>query len=244
MSVAFLGRISVPLGSWTLAFSLPMALLKTSYASYLALDMKRMDDARRLAADPLWEWVKCRIRNDTRDTRGRKVFDETAFVELKYLLCVKAAWGDTEGGQDGLFGATSLQCDKQWHTFILNTKNYQSMCESIFGEFIHHTPVYHRPSSDRLINNARTALKMIWNVEFSGISKVSLPMISDFGTNTDTQPIIDVGKVPVDVEPAPAKKIKLSAEPWWKSSPDPGPLVVGCHDDSSDSEEEEGWTCG
>ena len=233
MSVAFLGRVSVPLGSWTLAFSLPMALLKTSYASYLALDMKRMDDARRLAEDSLWPWVKNRIRDDNRVTRGRKVFDETAFVELKYLLCVKAAWGDFEGGHDGLFGPTSLKCDKYWHIFILNTKNYQTMCASIFGEFIHHMPIDNRSASFRVINNARTALKMIWNVDFSGISKVSLPMI------TDTQPINDVGKVTVDVEPAPAKRIKLSAEPSWKSIPDPGHYVGWCAD-SSDSEEEEG----
>ena len=108
-----------------------MSFFLTHNRTLLQLDMTRIEFARNLAKDPFWEEVAAHIRNDTR--RGQRVFDETAFVELKYLLCVKSAWKDYKGGDEGLFGATSLQCDKQWHTFLLNTENYQLMCRRLFG---------------------------------------------------------------------------------------------------------------
>ena len=195
--------------------------------------MTRMERARFLATDPLWEAAKDIIRNDT--IRGRKIFDEMAFLELKYLLCTKAAWGDTDGGDYGLFGATSLQCDKLWHTFLLNTKNYELYCRRLFiGKYIHHRPVWNRAESDRLTRNARTALSHIWNVEFAGISKVSRP-ITPVGKREKNkiEPSIDVG-------PASAKKIKLG-----DGGPDPCGPDGGRNDDSGDSEEDElFFNCG
>ena len=166
--------------------------------------MTRIETARYLAKDPFWDEVRVQIRNDTR--RGQRVFDETAFLELKYLLCVKSAWGDYKGGEEGLFGATSLLCDKLWHTFLLNTENYQIMCARLFGQgqFVHHRPVWNRSISSRLTENARTALSEIWNVEFACKSKVSRPSTkeeqprsSDPETKSKkrtTAPITDGGK--------------------------------------------------
>ena len=189
--------------------------------------MTRMQTSRFYAEDPLWEGVKDTIRNDT--VRGRKNFDEMAFLELKYLLCVKCAWGDTEGGEYGLFGATSLQCDKLWHTFLLNTKNYELYCRRLFiGKYIHHGPVWNRAASDRLLENARTVLRVVFNVEFAGISKVSRP-ISPAGKREKNkiEPSIDVG-------PISAKKIKLG-----DGGPDPCGPDGGRNDDSGDSEGDE-----
>ena len=259
-----------PLDSWTLAFFpqqamavFPPPIIYTANYIPMRLDMERIEKTRRLAADPFWEEVKDQIYHDTHT--GRKEFRNGAFMELKCLLCVKSAWDDYTGGKDGLFGATSLQCDKQWHTFLLNTENYQLMCRRILGNFIHHRPVWHRASSDRLTGNARTALRLIFDLEWNGKTKhaqshVVKPPCSGYETesektksdkNTHSYPTIsDVGKYPVDINPA--KRMKLSSsqhidEIFMTGGHDPSGPGGGRNDDSGESdsdEEEEFFNCG
>ena len=233
----------------------------TASCTPIKLDMERIEKSRRLAADPFWEEVKDQIYHDTH--LARKGFHNEAFDELKYLLCVKSAWDDYTGGQEGLFGAPTLQCDKQWHTFLLNTENYQLMCRRMFGHTIHHRPVWHRASSDRLTGNARTALRLIFDLEWAGIAKVTGPVKpppsghetksektkSEKNTNSEP-PISDVGKGHVDTNPA--KKIKLSSsqhidEIFMIGGHDPSGPGGGRNDDSGDNdsdEEEEFFNCG
>jgi hypothetical protein len=56
--------------------------------------------------------------------------------------------------------AMPSQCaDELWHEFILYTKQYETFCQTAFGQFLHHTPavVLHRDQK-----NSNEGLRRVW----------------------------------------------------------------------------------
>ena len=51
-------------------------------------------------------------------------------------------------GDDLSIPVVSKYADQLWHQHILNTTQYLSDCQAIFGRFLHHRPLYGRPSAD------------------------------------------------------------------------------------------------
>lgn len=67
--------------------------------------------------------------------KGLYIAEEIDDVEIEYkkylALCI---------GFPSIGFPTPLKLDDLWHQHILFAKDYQSMCQNVFGRFLHHSP--------------------------------------------------------------------------------------------------------
>ena len=47
----------------------------------------------------------------------------------------------------------SAQADEIWHQHILHTVDYEIFCQSVFGQFIHHTPLTQSEAAQHSLNS-------------------------------------------------------------------------------------------
>ncbi len=74
----------------------------------------------------------------------------------------------------------SQYVDELWHSFILDTREYQFFCKSFYGKIIHHTPAKKSMTTHIMIDNNEKLWNDLVNLNYISKNDMKINQIDEF----------------------------------------------------------------
>ena len=106
------------------------------------------------------EWKLLRDSNNQIDTKEQA---SLAVVKYRKFLNMKIMY-------PSVTLVPTDDIDTVWHTHILDTENYATDCELLFGKFLHHVPYFgvHSDETQEQMNEKFNQTSVLWELEYGG----------------------------------------------------------------------------